>query len=173
LLARVQQEFSGARIVHRLDRDTSGLIVMALDADTHRALSAQFRERSVEKRYVAVVLGVVADESGQLDAPLVKDFDNPPRHKVDYKLGRPAQTAWRVIERHADRTRLELVPHTGRSHQLRIHCLEAGHPILGDLLYAPPAALAMADRLLLHAEFLSLLHPASGEQMVWHAPCPF
>lgn len=173
LLARVQQEFSGARIVHRLDRDTSGLIVMALDADTHRALSAQFRDRRVEKRYMAVVQGVVAADSGQMDAPLIKDFDNPPRHKVDYVIGRPAQTAWRVVERHVDRTRLELVPHTGRSHQLRIHCLVAGHPILGDLLYAPPEALAMADRLLLHAESLALLHPASGEQMTWHAPCPF
>ena len=134
LLTRVQQEYAGARIVHRLDRDTSGVLVLARDAQTHRALSAQFRERRVEKRYVAVVFGVVAGESGQMDAPLIKDFENPPRHKVDHKLGRPALTAWRVIERQADRTRLELVPHTGRSHQLRIHCLDAGHPILGDSL---------------------------------------
>ena len=173
LLARVEREYPGARIVHRLDRDTSGVVVLARDAQTHRALSAQFRERTVEKRYVAVVFGVVTGESGQMDAPLIKDFQNPPRHKVDHMLGRPALTAWRVTERQVDRTRLELTPHTGRSHQLRIHCLDAGHPILGDSLYAPPAALAMADRLLLHAAELSLLHPASGEHLVWRAPCPF
>ena len=173
LLARVEQEYPGARIVHRLDRDTSGVVVLARDAQTHRALSAQFRERTVEKRYVAVVVGVVTGESGQMDAPLIKDFENPPRHKVDDQLGRPAQTAWRVTARQPDRTRLQLTPHTGRSHQLRIHCLDAGHPILGDSLYAPPAVLAMADRLLLHAAELALLHPATGEKAVWQAACPF
>lgn len=173
LLTRVQQEFPAARIVHRLDRDTSGLIALALDADTHRKLSRQFEAREVEKKYVAVVFGVVAQGEGRIDAPLRKDLDHPPRHMVDHALGKPAITDYRVLERLADRSRLELTPLTGRSHQLRIHLQQLGHPILGDPLYAHQTALQMAERLLLHASELRFTHPQTGAAMRFACDCPF
>ena len=137
LVRRLQTQFPTVRIVHRLDRDTSGVMVLALDADTHRELSRQFQDREVAKLYVAIVHGQMLEEAGQIDLPLAKDFEHPPRHKVDFMQGRPAITRWQVIERLPDRTRLELTPLTGRSHQLRIHLAHLRHPILGDNLYAP------------------------------------
>lgn len=173
LSARVQAEFPSALVVHRLDRDTSGLIVMALDAPCQRELSRQFAEREVEKRYIAVVRGHPAADEGLVDLPLRKDFDRPPRHLVDPRHGRPAQTRWRVVERLADRCRLAIEPITGRSHQIRVHLAALGHPILGDNLYADDATRALAPRLLLHAEQLTLTHPADGRRITWTAPCPF
>lgn len=173
LAARVQAEFPQASVVHRLDRDTSGLIVMALDADAQRELSRQFAAREVAKVYRAIVYGSPQGDAGLVDLALRKDFDNPPRHMVDPALGRPAQTRWRVVKRYADRTLLEVEPITGRSHQIRIHLAALDHPILGDPLYAHAEALAMADRLLLHSEQLTLTHPRTGERMTWRAPCPF
>ena len=176
LARRVEERFAGARIVHRLDRDTSGVIVMALDADAHRELSRQFEQREVTKRYVAVAAGRVDSDKSEIDLPLRKDLDPPtsgPRHIVDHRLGRPARTSYRVLERHADRTRLELRPLTGRSHQLRVHLSAIDHAILGDDLYAPPEVVAMSNRLLLHAESLSIVHPSSGDPMTFHSPCPF
>lgn len=176
LATRVAAVFDGARIVHRLDLQTSGVIVMALDPDTHRALSVQFQDRLVEKRYVAMVAGVVALDAGEIDLPVRKDLDPPrpgPRHIVDHVNGRPSQTRYRVVERMADRTRLHLHPVTGRSHQLRVHLDAIGHPILGDDLYAPPEVVAQADRLLLHADMLALTHPHTGERVLFEAPCPF
>lgn len=173
LSARVQADWPTASIVHRLDRDTSGLIVMALDADVHRELSRQFAAREVGKVYRAVVFGLPAANEGLVDLPLRKDFDRPPRHMVDPALGRPAQTRWRVVERCTDRTLLEVEPITGRSHQIRIHLASLEHPILGDPLYAHEQALAMADRLMLHAEQLTLTHPHTGRRMTWQAKCDF
>lgn len=173
LSARVQAVFPSALIVHRLDRDTSGLMVMALDPATQRELSRQFAERLVEKRYVAVAFGRMRDASGVVDLPIRKDFDHPPRHKIDPIDGRPARTAWRVVQRGADRSRLEVRPETGRSHQIRLHLATLGHPILGDNLYAPPEALGLVPRLLLHAAGLSLTQPLSGARMHWIADCPF
>jgi tRNA pseudouridine32 synthase/23S rRNA pseudouridine746 synthase len=162
--------------VHRLDRETSGLIAMALDADTHRHLSRQFERREVDKCYIAVVAGLVERAEGEIALPLRKDLDPPtpgPRHIVDHEQGRPALTRYRVVARDHDRTRLELRPLTGRSHQLRVHLNAIGHPILGDDLYAPPNVVAMADRLLLHAQTLSLTHPTTNERLTFEAPCPF
>jgi len=173
LSARVQVDFPQASIVHRLDRDTSGLIVMALDSDVQRELSRQFAEREVGKVYRAVVFGSPGADSGLVDLPLRKDFDRPPRHMVDFTLGRPAQTGWRVVARRTDRTLLEVEPITGRSHQIRIHLASLDHPILGDPLYAHDEALAMASRLMLHAEQLTLTHPRTGERMTWRAECDF
>jgi len=173
LSARVQAEWPTASIVHRLDRDTSGLIVMALDPDAHRELSRQFAAREVGKVYRAVVFGTPDADEGVVDLPLRKDFDRPPRHMVDRELGRSAQTGWRVVERRTDRTLLEVEPITGRSHQIRIHLASLAHPILGDPLYAHEPALAMASRLMLHAEQLTLTHPRTGERMTWHVPCDF
>ena len=170
---RVADAFPGARIVHRLDRDTSGVIMMAFDAEAHRELSRQFHDREVEKSYVAVVAGVVEGDEGVVDLPMRKDLDDPPRQIIDHVHGRRAVTKWRVIERQPDRTRLELRPLTGRSHQLRLHLKETGHPILGDDLYAPPNVQAMAARLLLHAHSLTIVHPGTAELLTFSSPVPF
>ncbi len=173
LARRAAARFPGARIVHRLDRDTSGVLAMALDADAHRDLSGQFERREVRKVYVAVVSGVLSGESGQIDLPMRKDLDDPPRQLIDHEHGRSALTGWRVLGSFGDRSRLELCPLTGRSHQLRLHMQAIGHPILGDDLYAPPEIAAAADRLLLHATSLSLLHPSTGRRIGFEVPCPF
>ncbi len=173
LAARVANAYSEARIVHRLDRDTSGVIVMALDVEAHRQLSIQFQDRVTSKIYIALVAGVVNQDKGVIDLPIRKDLDNPPRQMIDHDEGRPSLTNWRVLKRLEDHTRLELIPLTGRSHQLRLHLLAMGHPILGDDLYAPPESLAMADRLMLHALSLSIVHPTTAELLTFEAPCPF
>ena len=173
LASQVQHLYPDVLVVHRLDRDTSGLMVMARGEEVQRRLGRQFEERRVEKRYVAIVHGSPADDRGRIEVPIRKDFDHPPRQCVDFAQGRPAVTEWRVIARHPDRTRLELAPLTGRSHQLRLHLEQIGHPILGDKLYAHPSALAMADRLMLHASRLSLIHPMTGEAITWNSDCPF
>jgi tRNA pseudouridine32 synthase / 23S rRNA pseudouridine746 synthase len=173
LASRVQQEYPGALVVHRLDRDTSGLIVFARDPEAQRHLSRQFHDRRVEKTYYAVVRGFLQEDAGRVELPLRKDFEHPPRHRVDLVHGREAVTQWRVLQRHLDRTRVELTPLTGRSHQLRLHMQQLGHPILGDKLYATAEALALADRLLLHAARLSLEHPSTATRMSLTAECPF
>ena len=172
----VQARHAGARIVHRLDRETSGVIVMALDAESHRDLSRQFEQRLVEKRYIAVAAGAPGDDAGEIDLPLRKDLDPPtpaPTYIVDHVQGRTALTRYRVLRRDVDRTRLELRPHTGRSHQLRVHLAAIGHPILGDDIYAPPHVIAMADRLMLHAEALSIEHPGTRQRMTFESRCVF
>lgn len=175
LASRAARCFRGARIVHRLDRDTSGCIVLALDAWTHRELSVQFQDRTVSKVYEALVHGIVADSEGLIDLPLRKDLVNTPLQVVDHVHGRSAQTSWRVMSRDAERntTRLELLPRTGRSHQLRVHCRELGHAILGDDLYALPAVRAIAPRLCLHARSVGFTHPTTGERMNIECPTPF
>ncbi len=173
LVSRAASIYDGARIVHRLDRDTSGVIVLARDAEAHRELSRQFQDRETEKTYLAVVGGVVEADAGEIDLPMRKDLDDPPRQIIDHEHGRAAVTRWRVLERHDDRTRLELTPITGRSHQLRLHLKTIGHPILGDNLYAPPRELAMADRLLLHALRLWFVHPGTAAPMAVVSECAF
>ena len=173
LSARVQVVFPSALIVHRLDRDTSGLMVMALTVQAQRELSRQFADRTTEKRYIAVVLGRPNVDSGKIDLPMRKDFDRPPRHRIDIEQGKAAETCWMVVERMEDRSRLQVRPLTGRSHQIRLHLATIGHPILGDKLYASEAALAMAPRLLLHAEGLTLSHPVDGRRLTWTSVCPF
>lgn len=173
LVSRAAEAFPGARIVHRLDRDTSGVIVLARDADTHRTLSIQFQDRLVEKRYEAIVYGEPVEDEGLIDAAMRKDLENPPRQCIDPVQGKPSQTAWRVIERSGGPTRLELKPRTGRSHQLRLHLQHIGHPILGDDLYAPPDVVAMADRLCLHATALTFTHPATGKRLTLLDAAPF
>ena len=170
---RVASAVEGARIVHRLDRDTSGVMIMANDKDSHRELSRQFQDREVKKTYEAIVAGVVEKDSGQIDLPIRKDMDKPPRQCVDHHRGRPSLTRWKVIDRLTDRTRLALYPKTGRSHQLRLHLREIGHPILGDDLYATPEQQNMSDRLLLHSVSLSIVHPTTTKPMTFESPLPF
>lgn len=173
LAVRVDAAFPGARVVHRLDRDTSGVILMARDAAAHREMSLQFQDRLVSKRYEAVVLGEPVDDDGVIDLPIRKDLDHKPRQMIDHEHGRPAVTRWRVLERLGERSRLGLEPLTGRSHQLRLHLQALGHPILGDDLYAPPEGFAMADRLLLHATRLDVIHPETAAPLTFICPAPF
>jgi tRNA pseudouridine32 synthase / 23S rRNA pseudouridine746 synthase len=162
-----------ALVVHRLDMATSGVMVMARSAAAQRALSRAFEQREVDKRYLAVVHGLVAADSGSIDAPLAADWPNRPRQRVDHAQGRPSITRFQVLARDPAmaRSRLELQPITGRSHQLRVHLASIGHPIVGDSLYAPPLAepaqpaAATAPRLLLHAWWLELPHPLRNERL--------
>lgn len=172
---RVGEDIAGARIVHRLDRDTSGLMVLARDAVTHRKLSMQFEARSVRKRYFACVSGHPALDRGTIDLPIAKDFAHAPRQKIDHAHGRPSVTDYEVIARLDAplRARLHLYPRTGRSHQLRLHLLTIGHPILGDDLYAPDSVRAMSPRLCLHADQLAFTHPATGEELSCDCPATF
>lgn len=163
LITRLQQDYPSATIVHRLDLDTSGIMIIPLNKPTHAHISRQFQERKVEKSYHAVVFGKVADDSGTIELPIRCDWENRPLQMVDHEQGKHALTHYQVLERFADRTRVLLKPVTGRSHQLRIHMRELGHPILGCDMYAHAEALAMADRLLLHATTIGFEHPTSGE----------
>lgn len=171
--SRVQALIPDARVVHRLDMATSGLLVFARGPEHQRTLSRAFAERRVTKRYVAWVDGALADDAGSIDLPLSVDWPNRPRQIVDPMRGKPSLTHWRVLARGASRTLVELQPVTGRSHQLRVHLAAIGHAILGDELYASPAAAAAAPRLLLHARGLELPHPASGTPTRFTCPVPF
>lgn len=173
LAARARLLWPDALVVHRLDMATSGLFVMGRGLAMQRRLSRAFEHREVGKRYVAVVDGAVTGDAGTIALPLAADWPNRPRQRVDAEHGRPSQTRWRVTAREAGGTRLELEPVTGRTHQLRVHLAAIGHPILGDALYAPPAAQARAPRLLLHATRLELAHPASGEPLAFEDAAPF
>ena len=175
LVRRVQAEYPDALIVHRLDRDTSGLLVLARGKAMHRRLSILFQNRKVDKRYVAVVAGKFAESVGEICLPLIVDWPNRPRHKVDFVTGKPSLTFYRVLGYCAseDASRVELTPETGRTHQLRLHMQALGHPILGDTLYAGAEARAKADRLLLHAKTLAFAHPQSGEPLRFSCAAPF
>jgi len=173
LARRVQAAFPTALVVHRLDRDTSGLLLMALDADAQRMLARQFERRDVRKSYLAVVDGAPIDEAGFIDLPIARDPLRPPRYRIDAAAGRESRTRWRVLARHADSARLEVEPLTGRSHQIRLHLATLGHPVLGDPLYAPEDAARRASRLLLHATALAVAHPDDGREIAWQSVCPF
>lgn len=173
LISRLQRDYPSASIVHRLDLDTSGIMVIPLNRETHAHISRQFQSRVVQKTYHAVVHGRVVEDEGSVDLPIRCDWERRPLQMVDHERGKSALTHYRVLERHADRTRLLLTPVTGRSHQLRIHLRELGHPILGCDMYAHEAALAMADRLLLHATSLGFEHPTTGEWVEGACPPDF
>ena len=173
LITRIQRVYPDARIVHRLDMATSGVMVVAQHKDSHRQLSRQFELRQTAKRYFARVAGVPAQSSGSVDLPLICDWPNRPKQKVDFESGKPALTHYKVVQQDATEALVALIPITGRSHQLRVHMLELGHPILGDRLYGTPSVIASAPRLQLHAETLSFTHPTSGIRMQLSAPLPF
>ena len=173
LQLRAQRVFPGASIVHRLDMATSGLLLMAMNKHSHRHISRQFELRQTSKTYQARVFGKLVADQGSVDLPLICDWPNRPKQMVDFERGKQALTHWRVLAREQDSTLVELLPITGRSHQLRVHMLSLGHPILGDRLYAHPQALAMSPRLQLHACQLSFTHPQSGLSLNFHSPCPF
>lgn len=175
LSQQVQQRLPDARVVHRLDMATSGVILLARGSTWQRAYSQLFADRAVQKNYVAVVQGLMTEDSGEINLPLIADWPNRPQQKVDHVLGKPSLTHYRVLARDEVllQTRVALQPVTGRSHQLRVHLLAIGHPVVGDGLYAPPPVQQRSHRLLLHAEQLALTHPQTGEPMEWRAAPPF
>jgi tRNA pseudouridine32 synthase/23S rRNA pseudouridine746 synthase len=171
LVARVQAEFPDALTVHRLDMATSGLILFARGADMQSRLSRMFRERLIEKRYVALVAGKMTPETGEIALPLIADWPNRPRQKVDHDSGKPSLTRYRLLgyDAGSDTSHVELEPVTGRTHQLRVHLLSVGHPIVGDALYGGRPA----ERLMLHACLLSFAHPLSGQPLILTSDPPF
>jgi len=174
LLSRAQATFPDALTVHRLDLSTSGLLLLARGLAMQSALSRLFRERRVDKRYVAEVEGCLADEAGEIDLPLIGDWPNRPRQKIDFAIGKRSLTRFRTLWRDpAGRSsRVELEPVTGRTHQLRVHLAALGHPIIGDELYGS-GSLASGERLRLHATDLRFDHPLTGQSLHFHRPAPF
>jgi tRNA pseudouridine32 synthase/23S rRNA pseudouridine746 synthase len=168
---RLVARWGPLHLVHRLDRDTSGLLLLARDAASHRALSLAFAERRVEKKYVADVLGNPGT-AGRIQRPLRRASRQPPRYRVD-PAGRPGLTDWRRLEAHPGWSRLELRPLTGRSHQLRVHLAWLGHPLLGDPLYGNARSRGLASRLRLHAARLAFDHPVSGTRIELSSPAPW
>lgn len=173
LITRIQQTRPEALTVHRLDCETSGLVVLACNKDSQRELSRQFHDREIQKRYIAVVDGLLADDEGEIDLPLMVDWPNRPRQMVNHEQGKPSQTLYKVISRSNNTTRVELTPITGRSHQLRVHMLSLGHAILGDRLYGSEAVIAQSPRMLLHALELGFKHPSTEEFCVYQYPAEF
>ena len=175
LIRRVQTELANARVVHRLDMATSGIMVMALKNEVHRQLSMMFERRKIQKRYVAIVDGHVEDERGVIDLPLITDWPNRPKQIIDFERGKPSRTCFTVMAYDQDKksTRLELIPETGRSHQIRVHLQSLGHAILGDSLYASDEVREKSSRLLLHSTFLSFHHPVNGERLSIACNAPF
>ena len=172
LAYRVQCHYPEAKVVHRLDCYTSGVMLFALGIDNQRELNRQFRDREVDKEYVAMLHGVVEQENGIMDQPMRLDVDNRPIQIIDYEQGKACETHWQVIERLEKMTRVLLKPITGRSHQLRVHCMVLGYPIVGDHFYGITED-AEAKIMLLHAQRLEFMHPASGDRLVVEAPCDF
>lgn len=172
LLSRIQEAFPTALLVHRLDRDTSGVMIFAQTPHAQRHLSMQFEKRQVRKTYMARVAGRLEPETGRIEAPLIVDWAQRPRQKICHETGKPALTEWRVQRYDPGETRVHLYPMTGRSHQLRVHMLSLGHPILGDPLYATGAARAH-PRMMLHAEALRVKHPEAGRGMRFRVKAPF
>lgn len=172
LIARLRVVAPEVLLVHRLDTDTSGVMVFAMSPAAQASLGQQFEKRQTKKIYIARLWGLLEPREGRVDLPLTVDWPNRPRQHVNHETGRPAQTDWRVVKYGRAETRVRLMPLTGRSHQLRVHMASLGHPILGDPLYAgvevPPF-----PRLMLHAESLRVRHPESGKSLTFSSPCPF
>jgi tRNA pseudouridine32 synthase / 23S rRNA pseudouridine746 synthase len=172
LIARVQAVFPDALLVHRLDRDTSGVMIFALTPYAQRHLGLQFEKRMTRKTYVARVWGVPEEKTGTIDLPLIVDWPNRPRQMVCHDTGKSAQTDWRLLKNEGETSRIRLSPKTGRSHQLRVHMLSMGHPILGDPFYATGAALNF-PRMMLHSEELRFNHPQGGHSTKIRSKAPF
>lgn len=170
---RAEDHWQSASMIHRLDKDTSGVMVLALNKRAHATIAMQFEKRTAEKSYVARLWGELAEDEGLVDLPIATDWENKPRQRIDHERGRAARTRWLVLGRENGITRVRLFPLTGRTHQLRLHMMTLGHPVLGDAFYSTGEALAAADRLQLHAETLAFDHPQSRERVEFRIPAPF
>ncbi|MBL4606600.1 MAG: bifunctional tRNA pseudouridine(32) synthase/ribosomal large subunit pseudouridine synthase RluA [Pseudomonadales bacterium] len=175
LITRLQREHPSASIVHRLDLDTSGIMIIPLEKSAHSHISRQFQERQITKHYTAEVFGLIDEDNGCIELPIAKDWPNRPKQKIDFEKGKSAVTHWQVLKRFPkeNKTRLLLKPVTGRTHQLRIHLREIGHPILGCDMYAHKEALERSPRLLLHATYITFTHPISGKVLFGYCPPEF
>ena len=173
-MSRVKEKYGFCEPAHRLDMATSGILLFALSKAADRELKRQFREREPKKYYQALVWGHLEHDHGVVELPLICDWENRPRQKICFERGKRAVTFYDVLQRYPNNTtRVKLTPITGRSHQLRLHMLALGHPILGDKFYAHPQAKALSPRLCLHAESLQIQHPITGETMEFTAPVGF
>lgn len=170
---RVKIEYPNSFLIHRLDMDTSGVIIFALSKSTQRSLNLQFEKRIVKKLYEARVFGNIKEDNGFIDLPLIVDWPNRPLQKIDAKEGKSALTHWQVLDREGDVTRVALMPETGRTHQLRVHMMSLGHTILGDRFYGNVAEINLANELQLHAKDLMIFHPKNGKKITFKAPLPF
>lgn len=176
MTTQVEQRFGETHVVHRLDCETSGVMVFARSKAAQKELHRQFREREVYKVYEALGYGRCEQDAGLIDLPLIADWPNRPKQKVDFEQGKPSHTLWQRIEQHSDYTRFSLKPITGRSHQLRVHLKVLGHPILGDKLYASairPISGLFYPNMCLHAKELRIVHPDSQAPMMFKSPVPF
>ncbi|MDO6620301.1 MULTISPECIES: bifunctional tRNA pseudouridine(32) synthase/23S rRNA pseudouridine(746) synthase RluA [unclassified Shewanella] len=173
IYSRVLERFPNSHIVHRLDMATSGVIVVALRRNAERELKRQFRDRETAKTYYARVAGHVSPAVKQVDYPLICDWPNRPKQKVDHLVGKPSLTHVEVVSYGKKSTLVKLTPITGRSHQLRVHMMAIGHPILGDGFYADPWAKSLSNRLLLHAAELTIKHPYHQTPLTFNAEVPF
>ena len=175
LSLRVQQAYPQALPVHRLDQPTSGLMLFALSPEVQSAFGRLFQRRQIHKEYIAVVAGRLDPPLGTVDLPLIADWPNRPRQRIDHETGKPALTRFECLDHdaHADTSRVRLIPVTGRSHQLRVHMAALGHPILGDELYADKATRQRSERLLLHAHRLVFKHPNTGVSLQIESAVPF
>ena len=171
----VSPAFPKAKLPHRLDFGTSGIMLVGLNKNSTQNLNNQFQARTIQKRYVAILKGWIADDQGQICAAIANDKAHFPRVKICHSTGKTALSEYTVLKRleQPQRSAVQFIPHTGRTHQLRIHSLSIGHPILGCDLYSSADSEGMADRLLLHASELYFEHPTSGERLHKHCPCPF
>lgn len=179
MLVRAQSAYSDALLIHRLDMETSGVFLMARTKAVQKHLGHQFEKRRTVKKYNALVSGHPSEDEGFIDLPLICDWPNRPRQKVDHEVGKPAQTHWRCLSRETlagtsfKIAHIELTPVTGRSHQLRVHLAAISHPILGDPFYADEAVKKAAPRMQLHATSLRVMHPLKQEFIEFTAPLPF
>ena len=170
---RVKAQYANSLLVHRLDMDTSGVIIFALNKSSQRSLNLQFEQRAVKKIYEARVFGNINKNNGSIDLPLIVDWPNRPLQKVDIKEGKDALTHWHVLKRERNATRVRLVPETGRTHQLRVHMMSIGHAILGDRFYGNAIEINLAKDLQLHAKKLVVNHPKSGKSLALISKVPF
>ena len=170
---RVKAQYANSLLVHRLDMDTSGVIIFALNKSSQRSLNLQFEQRAVKKIYEARVFGNINKNNGSIDLPLIVDWPNRPLQKVDIKEGKDALTHWHVLKRERNATRVRLMPETGRTHQLRVHMMSIGHAILGDRFYGNAIEINLAKDLQLHAKQLVVNHPKSGKSLEFVSNVPF
>lgn len=172
---RVVQQYPTATLIHRLDFGTSGLMLLALNKETNKLLCEQFAQRTVAKRYEAILDGRLAEITGEIKFPLIKDVDGFPLQKICYETGKPATSRYQVLSYNADNntSHVQFEPVTGRTHQLRLHSMAIGHPIIGCDLYDLNESFAKADRLMLHATSLTFAHPKSNETMNFSSPSLF
>jgi len=175
LSRRIQQEYPQALITHRLDMPTSGLLIFALNSAMQREISLLFQERKIDKHYIAIVAGKLTKEQGKIDQPLICDWPNRPKQKIDHELGKTSQTFYQLMHYDAKQntSRIKLIPFTGRSHQLRVHMQFLGHSILGDEFYATADIAQKSPRLLLHAHSLEFIHPVTQVLLQVVSPAPF